>query len=126
MTQAPLSVTLNATLTNRLEQFRAQGAPDAVLASAAKLLSWLNGQSAGVSATVSADGTLTIAAEFHQEVRVYVELETDGALGAAVTRDRRYARDLEAHTLADLTPEVILAAVRSIQGRVDLQVHPRG
>ena len=110
---------LSSKLAQRLGQFRAggpgaNGASDRVVASAVKLIRWLTGQSTAVSATVSGDGMLSVAIEFRHEVRLYVEIEKDGTVGAAVTRDRRYARDLEQHTLADLTPEVILAAVRSI------------
>ena len=110
---------LGSKLTQRLKKFRAgslgaEGASGPVFASVVKLLSWLSGQSTAVSATVSSDGMLSIATEFPNSVRLYVEVERDGTVGAAVTRERRYARDLEEHTLADLTPEVILAAVRSI------------
>ena len=110
---------LSLKLVQRLGQFRASGpgaigVPDRIVATAVKLIMWLTGQSAAVSATVSGDGVLSIATEFPKEVRLYIEIEKDGTVGAAVTRERRYARDLEEHTLADLTPEVILAAVRSI------------
>ena len=110
---------LSSKLNQRIEQFRTdrlgeQETPESVVASVGNLLAWLCSQSTGVSATVSGDGMLSIATEFPNEIRLYVEVERDGTVGAAVTRERRYARDLEEHTLADLTPEVILAAVRSI------------
>ena len=67
-----------------------------------------------VSATVAADGMLTIAVDFPGDVRLYVEIERDSSAGAAVTRERRYASDIPGETVTDLTLEVILAAVRSI------------
>jgi hypothetical protein len=67
-----------------------------------------------VSATVSNDGALSIAAVFPNEIRLYLEIETDGSTEAAVTRERRYARDISIDTVEDLTPEVILAAIGSI------------
>ena len=67
-----------------------------------------------MSATVSNDGMLSIATVFPNDVRLYVEIERDGSTGAAVTRERRYARDISGNTVADLTSEVILAAVGSI------------
>ena len=110
---------LSSKLNQRIEQFRTGGlgeqeTSDSVLASVVSLLTWLCSKSKAVSATVSGDGMLSIATEFPDDIRLYVEVEKDGAVGAAVTRERRYARDLEEHTLADLTPEVLLAAVRSI------------
>ena len=78
------------------------------------LVAWLCRQSDTVSATVSNDGMLSIATVFPNDVRLYVEIERDGSIGAAVTRERRYARDISGNTVADLAPEVILAAVDSI------------
>ena len=78
------------------------------------LVAWLCSQSDTVSATVSSDGMLSIATVFPRDVRLYVEIERDGSVGAAVTRERRYPSDISAVTAADLTPEVILAAVASI------------
>ena len=79
-----------------------------------ELVKWLCSQSDTVSATVSSDGMLSIAAVFPGDVRLYVEIERNGDAEAAVTRERRYANDVSAITVADLTPEVILAAVASI------------
>ena len=79
-----------------------------------RLVAWLNNQSGTVSATVSSDGMLSIATVFPDDVRLYVEIERDGSVGAAVTRERRFASDISADSVADLTPEVILAAVASI------------
>ena len=79
-----------------------------------ELVAWLCSQSETVSATVSNDGMLSIATVFENEVRLYVEIERDGSTEAAVTRERRYARDIPGKTVATLTSEVILAAVRSI------------
>lgn len=79
-----------------------------------KLVAWLCSQSDTVSATVSTDGMLSIATVFPDGVRLYVEIERDGNVGAAVTRERRFAKDIAADTVTDLTPEVILAAVSSV------------
>ena len=79
-----------------------------------KLVAWLCSQSDTVSATVSSDGMLSIASVFPRDVRLYIEIERNGDVGAAVTRERRYAIDIPAVTVADLTPEVILAAVAGI------------
>ena len=57
---------------------------------------------------------LSIATVFPDDVRLYVEIERDGSVGAAVTRERRFASDIPADTIVDLTPEVIFAAVASI------------
>ena len=78
------------------------------------LVTWLCNQSDTVSVTVSNDGVLSIATVFPHDVRLYVEIERDGSTGAAVTRERRYARDITSNTVADLNPEVILAAIRSV------------
>ncbi len=75
------------------------------------MVAWLCQQSDTVSATVSNDGMLSIATVFPNDVRLYVEIERDGSTGAAVTRERRYAHDIPVDSIADLTPEVILAAV---------------
>ena len=79
-----------------------------------ELVAWLCNQSETVSATVSNDGMLSVAAVFPGDVRLYVEIERDGSTLAAVTRERRYARDISGDTIADFTSEVILAAVRSV------------
>ena len=80
-----------------------------------ELVNWLLSQSDGnVSATVSRDGLLSVATVFPNEVRLYIEIERDGSIESAVTRERRYAIDIPGNIVADLTPEVILAAVASI------------
>ena len=79
-----------------------------------KLVVWLCRRSGTVSVIVSNDGMLSIAAGFSNDVRLYVEIQRGGSAGAAVTRERRYARDIPGTTVGDLTPEVILAAVGSI------------
>ena len=84
------------------------------MSSVNELVAWLCSQSGTVDATVSSDGMLSVAAVFPKDVRLYVEIERDGSVEAAVTRDRRYANDVSTTTVADLTPEEILAAVGSI------------
>ena len=78
------------------------------------LVRWLCGQSDTVSATVSNDGTLSIAAGFQNDVRLYIEVERNGTTEAAVTRERRFARDIFGNTVADLTLEVLLDAIGSV------------
>ena len=79
-----------------------------------RLVDWLCSQSETVSVTVSSEGVLSVAAVFSSDVRLYVEIERDGSTEAAVTRKRRYARDISGDTISELTSEVILAAVRSV------------
>ena len=110
---------VNSKLLDRLRQFGdtrpGQEQVDESTKSAVNdLVARLCKQSDTVSATVSNDGMLSIAAVFRNEVRLYVEIERDGSVGAAVTRERRYARDILVNTVADLGPEVLLAAVESI------------
>ena len=87
---------------------------DSTISGVKELIAWLCSQSDTVSATVSSDGMLSIAAVFPCDVRLYVEVERNGDVDAAVTRERRYASDISVHTVVDMTPEVILAAVGSI------------
>ena len=79
-----------------------------------ELVAWLCTKSDIVSATVSSDVMLSVATVFPNDVRLYVEIERDGRIEAAVTRERRYASDISGNTVADLNPEVILAAVKEI------------
>ena len=88
---------------------------DSTMSSVNELVAWLCSESDTVSATVSNDGMLSIATVFSpRDVRLYVEVERNGDIEAAVTRERRYAKDISAFTVTDLTPEVILAAVAGI------------
>lgn len=87
---------------------------DSTMSSVNELVAWLCSQSGTVSATVSSDGMLSIATVFPDDVRLYVEVERNGDVGAAVTRERRYANDISAFAVTDLTPEVILGAVAGI------------
>lgn len=110
---------LSPKLRYRLSQFEdeclGQGQESAAtLEAAIDLVTWLCDQSDTVSLTVSDDGVLSVATVFPDDVRLYVEIERDGSTGAAVTRQRRYARDITSNDIADLTPEVILAAIGSV------------
>ena len=78
------------------------------------LVTWLCSESDTVSATLSNDGTLSIASGFQNDVRLYIEIERNGSTEAAVTRERRIASDIYGNTVADLTPEVLLDAIGSI------------
>lgn len=106
-------------LENRLSQFASDRpghdpVPSLTMFEVRKLVSWLCGQSNTVSAGISSNGMLSIAASFPNHIRLYVEIERSGSAGAAVTRERRYARDIAGDTVTDLVPEVILAAIRDI------------
>ncbi|MCY3545130.1 MAG: hypothetical protein OXH22_14000 [Chloroflexi bacterium] len=106
-------------LQERLNLFRTSrpgqdAMPDTTMAEVEDLVTWLCDESAEVSLTISADGMLTIAVDFPGDVRLYVEVERDSSAGAAVTKERRYAVDIPGETVAELTREVILAAVQSI------------
>ena len=79
-----------------------------------ELVAWLCSRSDSVSATVSSDGMVSIAAGFENDVRLYIEVERRGSTEAAVTRERRYAHDICGNIVADLTPGVLLDAIRSI------------
>ena len=110
---------ISSKMRDRLSQFWKDCSGQAQVSPSTKdavneLVAWLCSQSHTVSATVSSDSVLSIAAAFPNEVRLYVEIERDGGTEAAVTRERRYACDLCGNTVSELTPEVILAAVGSI------------
>ncbi len=79
------------------------------------LVTWLCSQSDSVSVTVSSDGMLSIAAGFENDVRLYIEVERNGSIEAAVTRERRFARDICGNTVPDLTSGVLLGAISSIR-----------
>lgn len=110
---------LTAKLKDRLSQF-AEGSLEtgppsqSILSTVTAMVGWLAGISDTVSATVADDGMLSIATVFPNGVRLYIEVETDGSSEAAVTRARRYARDISISRLEDLTPEAILEAIGSI------------
>ena len=110
---------ISAKLRERISQFEAgcrgqESIGQETRSAVNKLVAWLCTKSDIVSATVSSDATLSVATVFPQDVRLYVEIERDGRIEAAVTRERRYASDILGNTVADLTPEVILAAVNEI------------
>ena len=87
---------------------------DSTMSSVNRLVAWLCSQSGTVSATVSSDGMLSIATVFPDDVRLYVEVERNGDVDAAVTKESRYASDISANTVVDLTPGEILAAIAGI------------
>ena len=94
----------NSKLEQRLSQFGSdrpnqEPVSESTIRAAKALVSWLCHQSDTVSATVSNDGILSIATA--NEVRLYVEIERDGITEAAVTRERRYARDITSNTVDD-------------------------
>ena len=114
----PDIINISENLRERLDQYQGQGregepVSELVMAEVNKLVCWLTERSERVSATVADDGLLSLCAVFRDDVRLYVEIERDGATGAAVSRSRAHANDLEVTTLPELTPELVLAAVAS-------------
>ena len=100
-------------LKERLYQFEEgiAGQPQAqrgfTIAAVHELAAVLYEKSSGVSATVDSHGMLTLSAAFPEDKRLYVEIEPSGQAGAAVTKERRYARDIPIQTASELTREVI-------------------
>lgn len=78
------------------------------------LAGWLCSESDLVSSTVSDDGMLTIAVDFPDDVRLYIEVERDGSAEAAVIKGKLDVSEIPGHTVAALTSEVILAAVANV------------
>ena len=110
---------VNAKIRERLSQFwndcpGQEQVSTSTKSAVQEMVAWLCSRSETVSTTVSDDGMLSVAAVFPGDVRLYVEVERDGSTEAAVTRERRYARDISEDTISALTSEVILAAVRSV------------
>ena len=68
----------------------------------------------GVSATVDSEGMLTLSAAVPGHKRVYVEIEPSGAVGAAVTKERKYAHDIPVNAIHELTREVISDSLGSL------------
>ncbi len=103
----------------RLSQFRS-GRPgqepirEQVMSEVTGFIARLCAESDAVSATFASDGTLSVAADFSQGVRLYAEIERNGGAEAAVIKERLYVADIPGDTVAALTSEVILAAVNSV------------
>lgn len=110
-------VSLN--LQERLSQFES-GRPgqepirEPVMAEVTSFIVRLCAESDAVSATFASDGTLSVAVDFPDEMRLYAEIERDGSVEAVVIKERRYASDILGDTVVTLTSEVILAAVNSV------------
>ena len=66
------------------------------------LLNRLYEISEAVSAVTSNDGVLSIAAILRENQRLYLEIQRDGALEAAVSRSRTHAEDLKPTTIPQL------------------------
>ena len=69
-----------------------------------------------VSTGTSKDGVVSIAATLEDNIRVYFEIEPDGEIGMAVTRDKKYALDIPVSSAEDVTEEFILLAMFKIKG----------
>ena len=114
-----VATSISSKLRERLSRFKAgfpgqEPVSPETRASVNELVAWFCTKSDTVSATVASDGVLSVATVFPKDIRLYVEIDRDGNIEAAVTRERRYASDISGNTVADLTPEVILAAVKRI------------
>ena len=66
------------------------------------LLNRLQEISEAVSAVTSNDGVLSITAVLREDQRLYLEIQGDGTLEAAVSRSRTHAEDLSVTTISDL------------------------
>ena len=66
-----------------------------------------------VSTVRSNDGTLSVTGVFDNNVRLYVEINPNGNVEAAVSRSPTNAQDLQVSTVYDLTEETVLDAVRN-------------
>ena len=66
------------------------------------LLQRLSEISESVSAVVSDDGVLSIAAVIGPNQRLYIELQRNSTLEAAISRSRTHAQDLDATTIPAL------------------------
>ena len=66
------------------------------------LLNRLHEISEAVSAVTSNDGVLSITAVLREDQRLYLEIQRDGTLEAAVSRSRTHAEDLSVNTISDL------------------------
>ena len=67
-----------------------------------------------VSIGTSRDGVVSIAATLEDNIRVYFEIEPDGEIGMAITRDKKYALDIPIDSEEDVTEEFILSAMYKI------------
>ena len=74
------------------------------------LLSRLAGK---VSAVTSADGLLSLTAVFDDDMRLYVEVEPDGGVGAVISGFPSHAEDLGVTGISQLTEEFVVSAIRS-------------
>ena len=114
-----IATSINSKLQERLTLFKAgrsnqEPVPEITMSQVEELVARLCGESNLVSSTVSADGMLTVAVDFPEDVRLYVEIERDGSAEAAVIKGKLDVSEIQGDTVAFLTSEVILAAVANI------------
>ena len=103
----------------RLSQFKGgllgqEPIRESVMAEVTGFIVRLCAESDAVSVTFASDGTLSVAADFAGEVRLYAEVERNGAAEAAVIKERLYVAEIPGDTVDALTSEVILATVNSV------------
>ena len=112
-------LSISPRLQERLNLFRTgrpgqDAMPETTMSEVGDLVSWLCSESDLVSSTVSADGMLTIAVDFPDDVRLYIEVERDGSAEAAVIKGKFDVSEIPGDAVAALTSEVILAAVANV------------
>ena len=112
-------IAINSRLQGRLALFKTgrsnqEPVTETTMSEVEKLVARLCSESNMVSSTVSADGMLTIAVDFPDDVRLYVEVERDGSAEAAVIKGKLDVSEIPGDAIAALTSEVILAAVANV------------
>ena len=85
---------------------------ESTLDSTTKLAAWLSQNSSSVSALVADDGLLSMSAKF-EGVELFVEISRNGSAEAAVARSPMDVVGVDVTSVKQLTPEMILGAVRS-------------
>ena len=85
-----------------------------------ELVELLSGLGCGVSTVASPAGVLSVTGVFPGGVRLYVEVDSDGSVGAVVSRSSDEAEELQVTGISELTESFVLAAVGVGRGREDV------
>lgn len=84
-----------------------------ILKSVTDLVVWLHQRGAHVYSTTTEEGILALEVTFDSGVRLFVEVDHDGGAEAATIGDSTGIIGLDVATVGDLTPELLLDAIRS-------------